>query len=167
MAEMTQKVAEKKSLRDLLDESNFRFVVDRIMKTRKNEGDDRVSYEPFTHKTGTMEIDINPVHVPTDTLFKEAKSSCKDCNSKGYQVHLIPKQRIRNPEDYIVLSEVPFRDLSEEEKKKIIEQEAKKTTWKVMLPCRCAVKRALMKDNSLLVNELGNIVVSKIPERNF
>jgi len=151
-------MSEEKKLSDVLDKAAFDILCKEIMKKRRVENDD-VIYELFDYKAKGATLEIKAEHVTIDEVFDYAKSSCKQCNGKGYYIINMEKRRIPNPEDYVVMAKEPINDMPEEMKKIWIEKEKKNKFWRVMLPCRCALKVAHAKDPDFLSNGEGNILV--------
>jgi hypothetical protein len=49
--------------------------------------------------------------------------------------------------------------MNEEMKKLWIEKEKKKNTWRIMMPCRCAIKGLLKSDDSTVAVGDGNLMM--------
>lgn len=152
-------MTERKSLVEELDKPNFEIALKELMKTRRVIDESTVQYGTIEHSCGNKKYTITATHVPIDYVFPYAKGSCKQCNSKGYQVINIEKHRIANPQDYVMLSNVPIQDMTEDEQRIWREKEKLNKFWRVMLPCRCAVTRALLKEPDILTNPDGSILL--------
>ena len=151
---------EKKPLIMELDQVNFTLAAKELMKTRKVVDETTVTYGTVEHRLGDKKYVITAEHVPIDYIFKYASSNCKMCTyGKGYYVAHVEKHKIPNPEDYVMLSTVPIKEMSEEEQNIWREKEKLNKFWRVMYPCQCAVKRALNKEPDLLTNPSGNILL--------
>jgi hypothetical protein len=147
-------------LHEIMDRNNFHMLTERVQKSRKVDRNDNVTYENFNQVYKDVSYDIKPVHVPIDYIFKYGSNSCKQCSyGKGYYVVNILKNKIPNPADYIILSDQPIKDMTDEQKKIFIELEKKKPFWRVLLPCNCAMRKAQAKEPDLLMNPTGNIVL--------
>jgi hypothetical protein len=126
-----------------------RKVVDGARLTDK----DGVTYEEFTHDAGDKMFVVRPKHVTIDEVSAYANLKCKICNSKGYFVANIAKAKLKGPSDHVILSNKPFEGLNEEQRNEIIEEERKRKTWRVILPCDCAVKRMSKADPNFFVSD--------------
>lgn len=149
---------EKKLLTDLISESSISILGKQVLKNRKND-DGIITYQEFDWKEGDAEYRIIPKHIPIKDAFKWASGSCKNCNSKGYLILRIEKNKIKSPEDFIIMSEKSLDNMTEEQKEILIKEEAKKSYWRVMLPCGCALKRMQRKTPDMLCTDLGHILV--------
>ena len=149
-----------KYLHEIIDRNNFQMITERIMKGRKVDLNDNVTFEYFTHKVNDVSYNIVPVHVPIDYVFKYGNNACKQCGyGKGYYVTNLFKNKIEKVGDYIILADQPINELTDEQKKIFIELEKKKPLWRVMLPCSCALKKAQSKEPDLLMAFDGHIIV--------
>jgi hypothetical protein len=149
---------EHKNLEDVFNPTNFKLILDEIMKSRKVSPQDVVSYSPIERAQDGVTYVIKAEHVPIETVVKYASSSCKECYGKGHYVAYIVKAKVPNPQDYVILSEEPVVGMTEERKKLWLEVEKKKPTWKIMFPCRCAIKGISKKESLICSNTAGNIV---------
>jgi hypothetical protein len=147
------------SIESIFGSLQVKFIADSLMKSRKVSPQDEVSYDPVDMMSLSRDnYTITAHHVPIEEIIKHGSGSCKKCNSKGYQVSYIVKNRVPNPQDYVILSEKPLTEMTPEEKKLWMEVEKKKTTWKIMLPCRCAMKAFMKDERNIMCNDAGNIV---------
>jgi hypothetical protein len=148
----------KEPLHKLIGDQAYRTLSEQILKHRKVSAEN-VTYDAFDYQAGGLNLLIRPEHVPVDDVIKHAKSGCRDCNSNGYTIVNIPKVRLPDPGNRVILSDRKFKGASEEERKKIIDEEIKKTTWRVMDICRCATMQALMADGHMLATQDRTIFV--------
>lgn len=148
----------KKPLHEIVDDNNFKIITSRILKSRKMGDNDTVTYEVFDQLVGDKIYTITPEHVPMDYLYRYAKSKCS-CNGKGYYVTNIMKNKLQNAGDFVLLADRPINEMTDEQKKLYIEAEKKKTMWRVMLPCKCALTGAMKKEPDILANQTGNVVI--------
>jgi hypothetical protein len=125
-----------------------RKVIDEARLTDK----DGVKYEEFTHKCNDVEYVIRPSHVTIDEVAAFGSSKCNVCWGKGYKIVNLAKVTLRSPHDHVILSSRPFDGLSDEDKEKVIDEEKKSKTWRVLLPCDCAVKAISKKDKDFYVS---------------
>lgn len=166
MSEPEQKVFEvKPPLDSLIDNTSQQVIFNQFIKNRKSDDKDQITYQDIPWKIGEKEYTIKAQPVTIEEIAKKAKSSCNSCNSKGYIIRIIEKSKTPDPENYIVLSDVPFRSLSEDEKKVWVEKQKQSKTWKIALPCICAMKRyikALMNQTTsdiIMYTQQYNIVM--------
>lgn len=148
-----------KHLHEIFNRPTFDIITERILKDRKVDMQDKVTYVDFDHLYEGVTYAIKPVHVPIDYIFKYGVSSCKQCVGKGYFVTKLFKRNIPKPADYVILSEQPIKNMTDEQKKMFIEMEKKKPLWRVMLPCSCALKKAQIKEPDLVMTADGHIIV--------
>ncbi|MBD3261058.1 MAG: hypothetical protein GF334_05150 [Candidatus Altiarchaeales archaeon] len=160
-------MADKKYITDLIDPALFKDLLKQIqdsrkvIESRKLTDIDGVEYGSVEHidKDKSVKYTIRGVHVPMDKIFKYARGNCNTCNSKGYTVVHIDKKYVKEPGDYVLVSSEPVDGLSKEEMGIWREKMAREKAWRAMLPCQCALKKALKKEPDLYANELGNIIV--------
>ena len=160
-------MSEKKPIRDVLDPATLTNLLKQVQNTRKVIESrkltdiDGVEYGSVEHMDTDKHVKyvLSGVHVPMDEIFKYAQSKCNVCNSKGYKVVNIDKRKIQEPGDYVLISSQPLDDLTPEQLKLWKENVAKQNAWRTMLPCQCALKRALKKERDLYANDWGNILV--------
>jgi hypothetical protein len=148
----------KEPLHKMIGDQAYRTLSEQILKHRKVQGEG-ITYDSFEHQAGGLNLVVIPEHVPVDDIVTHAKSGCKDCNTNGYTIINIPKAKLPDPGNRIILSDRNFKGASEEERKKIIDDEIKKTTWRVMDICRCATLNALKADAHLLATQDRTIFV--------
>ena len=104
-----------------------------------------------------VEYLVKPEYVSGEEIYKHAKNSCNMCWGKGYKVLNLEKRKFPNPKDYILLAQQPLNDLTEEQKKILVEREKLSKMWRILLPCSCAIKSIIKKDKHLFVSVDGNI----------
>lgn len=133
----------------------LRHVIDsrKVIDSARLTDSDGVSYEEFTQKSGDVELIIRPKHVTIDDVSEYANPKCRTCNSKGYMSVQIAKHKLKGASDHIILSRKPLDGLTDEQKDAIIEEEKKSTTWRIILPCECAVKRMSKNDPNFFVSD--------------
>lgn len=158
---------DKKHIKDLINPAVLKELLKQIQDSRKVVENrkltdiDGVEYGSVEHTDTDRHVKyiIRGVHVPMDEIFKYAQSNCKECNSKGYKICHIDKRHVRDPGDFVLVSTEPLDDLSKEEMKLWREKMAREKAWRAMLPCQCALKKALRKEPDLRASDLGNILV--------
>jgi len=148
-----------KELSEIFGETELKFILQEVMKTRKVSSTDVVSYTPIDKEKDGVKYVIKAEDVPIRELMGYATSSCRGCNGKGYSVRQVDKSKIPNPQDFVILSDRPIEGMTEAEKKLWLEVEKKKKLWRVMLPCYCTIKGISKKQSLISANALGNIVV--------
>jgi hypothetical protein len=151
-------LADRKDLVDVFSETSLKFISEAVLKTRKVSPEDKVSYEDIEREENGVVYIVKAEHVPIDDLVGHALSGCKNCHGKGYYICNLDKAKIPNPQDYVILAEKNIVDMPEAEKKLWLEVEKKKKLWRIMLPCRCALKAITKKQPGIFTNEPGNIV---------
>ena len=151
-------MGDKKLLTELLPSTTISILSKKVMKNREVIKDE-VVYKEFEWEEKGVTYRVIPRHVPIEDVFKWAANSCKNCSSKGYYVLQMDKGKIKNPEDFIIMSDQNLEDMSEEQKKIMIQEESRKSYWRVLLPCKCALKRMQRKMPDVLSTDLGNILV--------
>jgi hypothetical protein len=130
-----------------------------IFATRRNVGDDDFIYDKLEKVINGKTYILTPVHLTMDKITDRAKNSCKDCNGTGRKVIRYLKEDISNPLDYVILSDVPTKGLSEEEIKEVVEREKKNKYWRVVIPCRCTIKSMIESGEFILSNREQNIII--------
>lgn len=148
----------QKSLEEIFNETTMKFITQELMKTRSVSPTDEITYSPVEKEQDGVTYVITAEHVPIEVVMKHADRNCRMCNSKGYSVRHMEKSRVPNPQDFILLSDSPIEGMTDEQKKLWMEMEKKKKMWRVMLPCRCALKNLSKKQHPIASNEIGNIV---------
>lgn len=149
-----------KPIQEVFDRNNLNHIVDQLTKTKRYDPPTNgIFFDPIEYTHNGVTYIIEGAWVPANDIMTHANSSCKKCNSKGYYVAEIMKHRLPNPQDYVVLSTEPLTIMSDEQKKLWVEKEKKKPTWRVMIPCPCAMKKLLKKDSSVLVVGDGNMMM--------
>ena len=146
-------------LKDVMDSLNLQKALEELLKTREPKDDDSVDYTDVEYSCGGRKYIIHGDHFPIDDIIKFSKSSCKQCNGKGYTVSNVKKTLIPDVANYIVLAKVPIREMSEEQVKIWTEKEKLNPLLRIMLPCSCALNAAKKKDPNLFANDIGNIVL--------
>jgi len=145
---------------------NVELVINKILEARKVRDDgsrltdaDGVEFDEVEHGVGDgTKLYIHPRHVTVDEVSEHARSSCRDCFGKGYRIINIAKGQVENPSQYTILSNRSLDNLSEEQKKQVIEEERKSPTWRVLLPCYCALKRARDRMPNFFGNSDGSVM---------
>lgn len=139
-------------LRRALD---VRKVVDTKLLTDK----DGVTYDEFIQEYKGTTYKIRPIHVSIDEVSEYANPKCNVCYGKGYYTSNISKAVLRNPGDHVILSKQPFEGASDEEKERLIAEERKSTTWRVLFPCECAVKRMRKAEPNFFLSDDRSIML--------
>jgi hypothetical protein len=152
-------------IEELLNPTQFDFVVKNLLNSRRVSPEDEVSYTPVETEHNGIRYLVKAAHVSVDEIRQHGQSSCKKCIGKGYSIVYLDKSKIPNPQDYVILSEKPIETMTEEEKKLWIEVEKKKKLWKVLIPCKCAIKRLSRLQRTIVSNQVGNIVAKLSYER--
>jgi hypothetical protein len=144
--------------------SSSELVISKILEARKVRDDgsrltdpDGVDFDEIEYGIVGAKLFIHPRHVTVDEVSSHARSSCKDCNGKGYSIINIAKAILNNPSQYTILSQRSLEGLDEEQSKQIIEEEKQRSTWRVLLPCYCALRRAREKIPNFFANKDGSI----------
>ncbi len=124
----------------LLDDYSQQTVFMQFIKSRQTSADDKITYPDIPWKIAEKEYLLRAVHVPLEDITKKVASKCKRCNSRGYLVMWVSKVKLTDPDNYIILSDAPFKTLSKEEQKIQTEKMKQSPTWKIALPCQCSMK---------------------------
>lgn len=155
-----EKLVEPESPIDkMFSEAELKTILKKVMDTRKVYNDNTVTYSDVDWTKNEKNYIIIAEHISLEDLKKLAKSNCKMCNGKGYHIEHLDKAKIPNPEDYIILSSKPMDNLTEDQRKQLVEEEKQRKHWRVMLPCKCGIKELVKKENYIVSNALGNIVI--------
>jgi len=150
--EIVEKVALDHALKEIIEK--------RVVVANKRLTDaDGVTYSPITVTSKEGKITLNPQHVVLDEIVVYAQNRCSTCHGKGYFVRDVPKNHITDPKDFIFLSNANLDKMTEEELKLWQEHEAQNKFWRILLPCNCAMRKALRKEPDLFANSLGNVIV--------
>jgi hypothetical protein len=145
-------------LEEVFGTTSLNLILKNLMKTRKVSPEDQVTYEPVETELSGVRYIIKAEHIFVEEIIKYGSSNCNKCNGKGYRIVHLEKRKIPNPQDYVILSDRNIETMSEEEKKIWVEMEKKKTTWKLMLPCICAIRKMAKREGAIFSNPTGNIV---------
>jgi len=150
---------------DRVGQAAAEILINKILDGRKVRDDgsrltdaDGVDFDLVEWDSPKAKLFVQPRHVTVDEVSEYANSSCRDCNSKGYMVVNIVKALIQNPGQYVILSRKSLEGLDDEQKKQVIEEEAKHPMWRVLLPCHCALKRARAKMPNFFSNKDGSVM---------
>ena len=174
MKSMGVKMAKKKKvdrikgtgdLSERIGQTNTELVINKVIEARKVKDDgsrltdeDGVEFDEVTHEFSGTKLFVQPRHVTIDDVSEHANSKCRDCNTKGYMISNIAKTSLRNPSLYVILSTRSLSGMTDEEKKQVIEEERKSSTWRVLLPCHCALKGARKKIPNFFANNDGSVM---------
>lgn len=142
------------------------LVISKILDARKVRDDgsrltdpDGVEFNEVEHGVGDgKKLYIHPRHVTVDEVSEYGRSSCDDCFGKGYRVINLPKSQVEHPSQYTILSQRSLDGLNDEQKKQVIEEEHQKSTWRVLLPCYCSLRRARNKIPNFFANKDGSVM---------
>lgn len=149
-----------KSLREVFDQVSLNNIIGRLSRNKKYDpSSDSISFDPMDFSYNGVDYVIDGEWVSVNEVIEHASSSCRVCNSKGYSITEIAKNKLLNPQDYVILSTEPINEMNEEMKKLWIEKEKKKNTWRIMMPCQCAIKRLLKEDESAIAVGDGNLLM--------
>jgi len=152
-------------LRAKLGDQNLEIVIRKALDSRKIvDGKkltdaDGVKYDPFTYEADGKKYEIRPVHVTLDEVSEHGNSRCNTCNGQGYVIVNILKRLIKNPADHAILSKTSLENLTDEEKKHVVEEEKKSTTWRILMPCACAIKKMRKKDPNFFASDGYGIMI--------
>lgn len=135
-----------------------------IMNDRRCAGDDRFSYKIIERKKGNKTYILTPIHISVRDVIDMGNSRCKKCYGSGKKIISILKEKIKNPDDFLMLANRSMINLTEEQKKIIIEEEKKNKFWKILLPCDCAMKNLIKNGDFILSNNMNNIIIKVICE---
>jgi hypothetical protein len=149
---------EKRRIKDIFNTAEINSIVKRIYQTRKIDKDDKISYEGTETNKNGIKYKISAEHVPVERIMEYSKSGCRTCGGLGRKIVNILKSRIPDPENYVVLSNQPIGQMTEEQRKIWIEKEKKNPFWRILLPCRCALKN-IEKTGDIFSNPFGNITM--------
>lgn len=141
----------KPSIQSVLSPVVMQQVGKDILRSRKSEKG-VITYDSIKKISEGKEYTIYPVHFPMEKVFEYGKSSCKDCNGKGYLIKRIEKKKFPDPSTYLLMEDLPPMDLSEAQMKIWEEKKKEEKMWRIMEPCHCAVKRAFKENENLLAN---------------
>jgi len=147
----------EKALKEILSSVDYKFLCEKIIKEKVQRSDNSFEYKDFSQTMAGVEYLVKPEYVSGEEIYKHAKNSCNMCWGKGYKVLNLEKRKFPNPKDYILLAQQPLNDLTEEQKKILVEREKLSKMWRILLPCSCAIKGIIKKDKHLFVSVDGNI----------
>jgi hypothetical protein len=158
---MSENLNEEKKyiVEDLFSSALTRAIYKEIMNSRKCTGDDQFSYQPIEKDFEGKKYIIYARHIPVGEAMSYAKSSCNKCYGSGKKIMNIEKDRIPNTDDFMMLSSVSLKGLTEEQQKIVIEREKATKFWKILLPCPCTIKGLIKKGVQVLSNDLNNILI--------
>lgn len=153
-------------LSDRVGRSSAELVINKILQARKVRDDgsrltdpDGVEFDEVTHGIGDgVTLYLHPRHVTVDEVSEYGRSSCRDCFGKGYRIVNLAKIKVENPSQYTILSNRSLDNLTEEQRKQVIEEERERSTWRVLLPCYCALRRAREKIPNFFANTDGSVM---------
>jgi len=137
----------------------MQILVSQVLGKRKVVGEAKltdkggVTYEEFTQEFGGVTYVFRPEHVTIDEVSKFGNPRCNVCFGQGRKTVEIAKTRLKGPGDHVLLSRGPFEGSTQLEKERLIELERKSKTWRVLLPCECAVKAMSKRDPNFFVSD--------------
>jgi hypothetical protein len=147
----------QESLGNILSKDAYNRAIKELSATRSVALDDTVTFKPVEIIQGDKTYILTAAHVSVQDIAKYGQDSCRSCYGKGYFLSLIEKRRIPNPQDYLILSDKNIEAMPEPEKKNWIEVQKKEKMWKIMFPCRCALRKTAKVEPNMVSNEAGNI----------
>ena len=100
----------------LFNEIMIKNISKEIMKTRKCLGDDIFTYDNIEKEVEGKKYVLKSYHVSVIEAMKNAKSSCKNCYGTGRVILNLNKDTQYNIVDFVVLSDIPTKDMSQEDK---------------------------------------------------
>lgn len=144
---------------DVFQPNLAKIIYKEIMDSRKCVGDDQFEYAVLEKVSGDKTYIITARHVSLGEVVIYGKSNCNDCYGTGRKMMIIDKGQIKNPNDFMMLASTSLKGLTPEQQKIVIEKEKASKTWKVLLPCHCAIKNMIKKGRQILSNDLKNVVI--------
>lgn len=144
---------------DLFPPVLTKVIYKEILDSRKCIGDDQFSYEDIEKSVDDKTYVISARHIQIGEAMSYAKSSCNKCYGSGKKIMNVEKNRISNIDDFLMLSSIPLKGLTEEQQKIVIEKEKAAKFWKILLPCPCTIKGMVKKGVQVLSNDLNNILL--------
>lgn len=153
----TTQTAIPEFLGNILSKDAHNRAIKELSASRKVELDDTVTFKPVEIIQDTKTYVLTAEHVSVQDIAKYGQDSCRSCYGKGYFLSLLEKRRIPNPQDYLVLSEKNVETMTAPEKGLWLEVQKKEKMWKIMFPCRCALRKMAKVEPNMVSNEAGNI----------
>lgn len=148
----------QKPLDLVVDPKAFNLIADKVVATRKYLSDGRTcTYDEVQYKWGDKHIKVQGRHFPIESVFSCANRKCSACYGKGYQFSEVSKKKFPDPSMFILAEEDCPKDGSAIERKVWEEDQKKKTTWRVLQVCGCAVKGTNRRHPEALSNQLHNV----------
>lgn len=152
---------------DIFDSISIKAFSNEIMNSRKCTGDDKFSYDVLEKKRDNKTYLLTPIHVSVRDVIDMGNSKCNKCYGTSKKIINILKEKIANPDDFLMLAKRSMEGLNEEQKKILIEEEKQNKFWKILLPCNCAMKKLIKKEDFILSNDMNNIIIKVICEEKF
>lgn len=149
---------------DIFDSISINAFSKEIMNSRRCIGDDDFSYDVLEKKKDNKTYFLIPKHISVKEVINLGNSKCKRCYGSGKKIINILKEKIPNTNDYLMLSRRSMANITEDQKKLLIEEEKQNKFWRILLPCECAMKNLIKKEDLILSNDMNNIIIKVICE---
>jgi hypothetical protein len=144
---------------EIFHEVIVKEIYKEILDNRKCVKEDMFTYAPIERTAGGKTYTITARHIPMKEAMSFAKSSCRDCYGTGKRVLLLDKNKIKNPDEFVVLAPEPILGKTAEQLKTLVEGMKKTKYMKILLPCQCTIKQMHKKGLHVVSNDMTNIMV--------